>query len=164
LQVASGAAPAQPPRIHWRCRRFEDLGVYELQAIYQARQQVFAVEQQCVYLDADGFDACALHLCGWAVGSAVPLAYARVLPPGTKYAEASIGRVLTTSGGRGTGLGRTLMHHAVAASERAHRRHAIRISAQSRLARFYQGFGFVVVGAAYLEDGIPHIEMLRPPS
>ena len=95
--------PAPPT---WRWCRFDELSVFDLQAIYMARQQVFAIEQACAYLDADGFDAASWHLAAWSPESKVPLAYARVVHPGQKYAEPSIGRVITTAAARGTGLGR----------------------------------------------------------
>lgn len=146
----------------WRWCRFDELDVHALDAIYRARQQVFSIEQACIYLDADGFDAQSFHLAAWASDRAVPLAYARVVHPGLKYAEPSIGRVITTGAARGTGLGRELVRRAVAHCGEAFPGHGIRISAQTRLERFYGGFGFVAVGAPYLEDGIPHTEMLRP--
>ena len=151
----------------WRWCRFDELGVVELDAIYRARQQVFAVEQACAYLDADGCDAASFHLAAWAqwstVPSDVPLAYARVVQPGRKYAEPSIGRVLTIAAARGTGLGRELVRRAIAHCREACPGQGIRISAQARLERFYAGFGFAAVGDSYLEDGIAHTEMLRPP-
>lgn len=148
----------------WRWCRFEDLTVFELDAIYRARQQVFAIEQQCSYLDADGFDPQSFHLAAWSPGDpALPRAYARVVLPGRKYAEPSLGRVLTTAAARGTGLGRELVRRALAHCAQAFPGQGVRISAQSRLERFYAEIGFVAVGAPYLEDGIAHTEMLRPP-
>lgn len=146
----------------WRWCRFDELDVHALDAIYRARQQVFSIEQACVYLDADGFDAQSFHLAAWAIDRTVPLAYARVVHPGQKYAEPSIGRVITTGAARGTGLGRELVRRAVAHCGEAFPRHGIRISAQTRLERFYGEFGFAAVGAPYMEDGIPHTEMLCP--
>lgn len=155
--VASGAAP---PRIDWRWRSFDDLTPRELQHIYAARQRVFALEQGCLYLDVDGLDERAFHLAAWRETEREPLAYARVIEPGARYAEASIGRVITTPPGRGAGLGRELMRRAIAGTGLAWPGSAIRISAQSYLERFYAGFGFTIVGARYLEDGIDHTEML----
>lgn len=147
--------------VRWRWCRFGELSVRELQFIYMARQQVFVVEQQCAYLDADGCDEPAFHLAAWAPGHPMPLAYARVVDPGVKYAEPSIGRVLTTAAGRGTGLGRDLMQRAMAHTVDAFAGQGIRISAQSHLEAFYQSVGFGIVSERYLEDGIAHIEMLR---
>lgn len=153
-----------PSPIRWRCCRFDELGVHELQRIHIARQQVFVIEQNCVYLDADDVDERSWHLAAWRDGHAGPLAYARIVEPGVKYAEASIGRVITGAAARGTGLGRELVRRAVERAEAVFPGHGIRISAQAHLARFYGAFGFSPVGEEYLEDGIPHIEMLRPPS
>lgn len=149
--------------IRWRCCPFDELGVRELQRIHSARQQVFVIEQNCAYLDADDVDERSWHLAAWCEGEPQPLAYARIVSPGVKYAEASIGRVITTAPARGTGLGRELVRRAVEQAEAIFPGRGIRISAQAHLARFYGSFGFVPVGAEYLEDGIPHIEMVRPP-
>jgi ElaA protein len=146
----------------WRWCHFDELGVAELDAIYRARQQVFVLEQQCVFVDADGTDAHSWHLAAWPADRALPLAYARVVQPGRKYAEPSIGRVLTLGTARGTGLGRELVRRAIAQCGALFPGQAVRIGAQSRLERFYTEFGFVAVGAPYLEDGIAHTEMLRP--
>jgi ElaA protein len=154
--------PSLPPT--WRCCRFDELSVFELQAIYRARQLVFAVEQACAYLDADGFDAHAIHVVAWPASGTrmLPVAYARIVEPGRKYPEPSIGRVLTTGMARGTGLGRELVRRSIAQCAAAFPGHGIRISAQTRLERFYAEFGFTAVGAPYPEDGIAHTEMLRP--
>jgi ElaA protein len=148
----------------WRWCAFDALGVHELQNIYMARQQVFAVEQQCAYLDADGCDDRSHHLAAWSAGHRIPLAYARVVAPGVKYAEPSIGRVITTAPARGTGLGRELVRRAVAHTLELYPGQGVRISAQAHLERFYAAFGFAGVGSAYLEDGIPHLEMLIAPT
>ena len=145
----------------WRWCHFDSLGVHELQAIYRARQHVFAIEQQCIYQDVDGADAASFHLAAWGDDEAsMPLAYARVVQPGVKYDEPSIGRVLTTDAARGTGLGRELVRRAIEHCRAVYPDQGIRISAQSRLERFYAGFGFAAQGERYLEDGIPHTEML----
>lgn len=150
-----------PLAADWRLCRFRELDVVELQHIYTARQQVFVVEQACAYLDADGVDEQAWHLAAWAPSQRLPLAYARLVEPGVKYAEPSIGRVITTEAARGTGLGRELVRRAVAHCDRLWPGLGIRISAQSQLEAFYGGFGFRPVGERYLEDHIPHTEMLR---
>ena len=150
--------------LDWRWRRFDELGVHELQNIYMARQIVFSVEQQCAFLDADGCDERAFHLAAWSGAAREPLAYARVLDPGVKYAEVSIGRVVTTGAGRGVGLGRELMRRVLALTAERWPGAGVRISAQSRLEAFYAGFGFAVVGERYMEDGIPHTEMLLIPA
>lgn len=147
--------------VDWRVSRFSELSPVELARIYRARQQVFTIEQQCIYLDADEFDEIAWHIAAWSSRSPVPLAYARLVNPGGKYAEPSMGRVITTGGARGTGLGRELVGRVLEHSAQVFPGLAVRISAQDRLARFYSDFGFVAVGEPYMEDGIPHIEMLR---
>jgi ElaA protein len=149
-------------QIRWRCCRFDELGVHELDRIYRARQQVFVIEQDCAYLDVDGVDPLCSHLAAWSDVQAEPLAYARIVAPGVKYAEASIGRVITTPVARGTGLGRELVRRAVEQALLLHPGQGIRISAQAHLSHFYGGFGFERAGEEYLEDGIPHVEMLRP--
>jgi len=154
---------AAAANLDWRWRRFEALDLRELQFIYAARQRVFAIEQACLYLDVDGCDEHAFHLAAWSQVQREPLAYARVLDPGVKYEEASIGRVITNGAGRGRGIGRELMGRAIAHTLAVWPGMAIRISAQTRLERFYEGFGFVGVGPAYLEDGIDHTEMLLRP-
>jgi ElaA protein len=136
--------------------------VHELQNIYAARQQVFLIEQQCIYLDADGCDERSFHLAAWAPDERLPRAYARAVEPGVKYAEPSIGRVITTGAARGTGLGRELVRRAIVYTHEVFPGKGIRISAQSRLEAFYGEFGFQIVGAPYMEDGIPHTEMLLP--
>jgi ElaA protein len=167
----SPPAARLPVAVHWRLRAFDDLAAWELARILRARQEVFALEQQCIYLDVDGADESSHHLAAWALDPsdpgarteatmAVPLAVARIVAPGVKYADASIGRIVTTGPARGTGLGRELVARALAACAALHPGHAVRISAQSQLERFYQGFGFTIESDRYLEDGIPHTEML----
>jgi ElaA protein len=157
LSNPTGEAPVE---LDWRLRRFDALTARELQSIWQARQMVFALEQGCVYLDIDGADEACWHLAAWSVNQAVPLAYARLVDAGVKFTEPSIGRVLTTATARGTGLGRELMRRAIAHAHSVYPGQAIRISAQSQLERFYGEFGFTVASERYMEDGIPHTEML----
>ncbi|HEX2540720.1 MAG TPA: GNAT family N-acetyltransferase [Caldimonas sp.] len=149
------------PGLVWRWCRFDAVDVHELQGIHRARQQVFVVEQACAFVDADEYDEAAFHLAAWSSTQREPAAYARVLDPGIKYAEPSIGRVLTAASARGQGLGRELVARALAQAQAVWPGHSIRIGAQSRLECFYAGFGFVVAGEPYVEDGIPHVEMLR---
>ena len=146
----------------WRCVPFDSLSPRELQAIHRARQRVFTVEQGCAFLDADDFDEVAHHLFACAPGGVEPIAYARLLPPGTRYmGEAAIGRVLTSADARRRGLGRELMARSLARVEAIWPHAGVRISAQTHLETFYASFGFVAVGPPYLEDGIDHTEMLR---
>lgn len=152
----SGRAP-----LAWRCARFEDLDAAEMHDILQARAAVFVVEQKCVFLDVDGADPQCWHLAGRAGEGGALLAYCRLAPPGVKYAEPSIGRVLTTGAARGIGAGRVLMLEALARAGALWPGHAIRIGAQQHLGGFYGGFGFAQSSEPYDEDGIMHIEMLR---
>jgi len=129
-------------------------------ALYDAmvlRQTVFAVEQNCAFLDCDGIDKQAWHVFGRDADDLV--AYARLVPPGVKYDEPSIGRVVTHPRARGTGAGRALFAACVKETRRLFGDRPIRIGAQQYLERFYASFGFVVAGDPYLEDGIPHVEM-----
>jgi len=139
-------------------KNFAELSPDELYAIMHARSAVFVVEQQCIYQDADGYDRQALHVVipheGMLGG------YCRILPPGAKYAEWSVGRVLTLGTARGRSLGHMLMTTALD-TVAVRGGGDIRISAQAYLQRFYEHHGFVCIGDAYLEDNIPHIEMLR---
>lgn len=146
--------------VRWHTADFEALGLDRLYAILAARVGVFVVEQDCPYQDVDNRDQSAIHV--WAESpEGNVLAYARIVPPGGRYAEPSIGRVLTTSEGRGRGLGRDLMQRALAVTEAHFPGQAIRISAQQYLERFYRALGFETVRGPYLEDDIPHLEMLR---
>ena len=128
----------------------------------QARSAAFVVEQNCVFLDIDGIDPECWHLLGH--DGATLVATARLVPPGTKFAEPSIGRVVTTNAVRGTGVGRLLMREAIAQAERLWPHRALRVAAQQHLEKFYTSLGFARTSEPYIEDGIPHIDMLRPPS
>ncbi len=125
---------------------------------------MFVVEQACAYLDADGWDPRAWHLLGWSerAGEATLDAYSRIFAPAVKYAEASIGRIITHPRVRGSGLGRILVHEGIRRVGAAWGPVPIRIAAQERLERFYEELGFRRVSETFDEDGIPHVEMLRP--
>jgi ElaA protein len=144
----------------WRFAPFDELGAREVHDILQARTAVFVVEQNCVFQDMDGADPASWHLFARRQGAIA--AYCRLVPAGVKFAEPSIGRVLTTAPARGTGLGRALMREAIGRCAALWPGAAIRIGAQLHLERFYGEFGFARASAPYEEDGIPHIEMLRP--
>ena len=132
-----------------------------LYAVLALRSKVFVVEQNCIFLDPDGLDAQAAHLMGHGDGQL--LAYARCFPPGVVFTEASIGRIVTDDAVRGSGIGQELVRQAKALVQRRWGHCPIRIGAQARLLRFYQGHGFADVGKPYLEDGIDHLEMLFLP-
>jgi ElaA protein len=152
--------------IEWQWSSFADLTVAQLYEMLALRQQVFVLEQTCLYPDIDGLDPGAHHLLGWHTvdGRRVLAATLRCLAPGAKYDEMSLGRVVTSPAARGTGLGRELVAEGIAHAERQHPGHAIRIGAQAHLERFYAGFGFVTVSEPYDEDGIMHVDMLRRPT
>jgi ElaA protein len=154
----------KPAMLTWQCLPFDELSTNELYAILKARQVVFVVEQNCPFLDTDDADQQCRHLSGWQVqgGNIALAAYARLVPPGIKYREPSIGRVITLPEFRGQGLGKELMARATRAMNDLYPDFAIRIGAQQYLERFYSGFGFVTASPTYIEDGIPHVEMVRP--
>jgi ElaA protein len=142
----------------WRFARFDDLAAREVHDILQARTEVFVMEQACCFQDMDGIDPDCWHLYSRVDGALA--AYCRIVPAGVKFAEPSIGRVITTQAVRGTGLGRALMVEAIGRARALWPGAAVRIGAQHRLERFYQSLGFVTDSAPYDEDGIPHVEML----
>jgi ElaA protein len=162
---SSSLAPtdARLAACRWQWSRFAELAPSDLYAALAARQQVFTVEQHCAFQDADGLDPAAWHLLGWIEGDAGPAlaAYLRVVDPGAKYAEPSIGRVLTVPPHRGVGLGRVVMIEGIARTAVVWPNRPVRIAAQARLERFYAGLGFRIASAPFIEDGIPHVEMLR---
>jgi ElaA protein len=154
--------------ITWRFARFDELDAREVHDILQARSAVFVVEQNCVFLDADGVDPDCWHLfarapsaLGEGRGEGPLLAYCRLVPPGIKFPEASIGRVITPEAGRGRGLGRELMARAVDRANELWPGEPLRIGAQQYLEKFYGEFGFVKCSEPYDEDGIMHIEMKK---
>lgn len=142
----------------WLTKKFEALSPQEIYKIWHIRELVFIVEQNCVYLDCDGKDLSAKHLMGFD-GSRL-VAYLRVTPPGSRFPEYSLGRILTHPDVRGTGIGKELMRRGIEYIKKNYGEQPIRISAQAHLKRFYSSFGFQQVSEEYLEDEIPHIEML----
>ncbi len=160
--------------IQWQWSRIEDLATKQWHHIVSLRQAVFVVEQNCPYLDADDLDLYAWHLIGWGEAQdsdgteiegkkceSIAVAYLRVVDPGCKYSEPSIGRVLTRISHRRGGLGKAVMIQAMKRISEQFPQQAIRISAQEHLHKFYSEFGFTQTGEGYDEDGIPHIEMLK---
>ncbi len=150
-------------KLEWQWAEFGRLDGASWYEVLRARQDVFVLEQQCLYPDIDGADSRAYHLLGWGEvdGQRQLLAYLRCFAPGEKYAEASLGRVLTVRSARGAGLGKLLLAEGIRRAELLFPHCAIRISAQERLQAYYGSFGFLPVSEIYMEDGIPHIEMLR---
>lgn len=147
--------------IAWTLCPYRDLTGDEIYEILALRQAVFVVEQQCAYLDADGKDRCGHHLLGRDVHGRL-IAYLRILDPGCRFPEPSIGRVLVHPDHRGKGLGAILMREGMRECARLFPGRPIRISAQHHLRRFYEQLGFLTLGDGKPvdEDGIPHIEML----
>lgn len=148
--------------LHWTWARFDDLGVHNLHAALALRCRVFILEQG-PYQDPDGADLHAWHLLGCGDDGALQ-AYLRVVDPGAKYPEPSIGRVITAPEVRGTGVGWALLREGMARCRSAWPGRAVRISAQAHLQPFYGRVGFEPVSDVYLEDDIPHIEMLWRPA
>ncbi len=152
--------------VRFELRRLDELSPRGLHAVLRARVDVFVVEQRCAYPELDDLDLDATHLVGLAPDDAV-VAYARLLAPGARFAEASIGRVLTRV--RGVGLGRVLTLRAIAEADRAWPAGSVgsvgssapwcRIAAQAHLEAFYGSLGFVRASEVFDEDGIPHVEM-----
>lgn len=145
--------------MHWTWARFPDLSLDDLYDALALRCRVFILEQG-PYQDPDGLDRAAWHLLG-RDSAGILQAYLRVVDPGAKFAEPAMGRVITAPEVRGTGLGRALVAEGLARSDAAWPGRGHRISAQAHLQRFYDGFGFRVVGEPYGEDDIPHVQMQR---
>ena len=145
--------------IIWKIKTFDEFTVPELYQLLKVRVDVFVVEQNCPYPDLDDYDQKAVHI--WAEENGEVLAYCRLFDKGIKYNETSIGRVLTTGKARGKSLGKLLIQYAVETIENRFHTPEIRISAQDYLLKFYAGFGFEDTGKKYLEDDIPHTEMIR---
>ncbi len=145
-------------QLKWKLNYFKELSTEELYTILQLRNEVFVVEQNCVYQDADNKDSISFHLSGWDGGNLV--AYCRILPPGVSYTEASIGRVVSSPEYRNKGYGKQLMNEAIIHTLAQFECNTIKISAQLYLQKFYEQLGFVKLSDSYMEDNIPHIEML----
>jgi ElaA protein len=140
-------------------KSFSELNTIELYQILQLRAEVFVVEQDCVYQDVDGKDQKSLHVYGTKNNKIV--AYTRIFKPGDYFKNASIGRVVVVASERKYGLGHNLMKASILAIKNYFKADKITISAQVYLKNFYESHGFHQIGKDYLEDGIPHIEMLK---
>lgn len=150
--------------IHYQCLAFEQLSIDQLYAILRLRQEVFVVEQSCAYLDADGRDALSWHIFGTDEQGHL-VAYARICPPGVSYEKyVSIGRVIVAERVRGIQEGYKLMRFALAQCQLLYPGTMNKISAQAHLQGYYGNLGYQKIGEAYLEDGIPHIAMIRVPN
>jgi ElaA protein len=155
--------------IDWHFAPFAQLTPQQVHDLYRLRAAVFIVEQNCVFQDVDGVDPKCWHLLGYGdrsqsdggcdLSSVELLVYCRLLPAGVKFAEPSIGRVITAPSVRGTGMGRVLMAEAMRRANGLWPGHPLRIGAQAHLERFYNEFGFTKSSQPYDEDGILHVEM-----
>ena len=150
----------------WQFSRFDDLSLHDWYAASTLRLDVFVLEQNCPFQDNDGADQHSWHLLGWKQqgGKRELVAYCRMVDPGVKYAEPSIGRVVTARTVRLKGYGKILLTEALARHAALFPGQANRIGAQQRLEKFYREFGFETVSAMYIEDDIPHVEMLKQAS
>ena len=140
-------------------KKFSELSLTELYDILQLRSEVFVVEQDCVYQDIDGKDAEALHVIGFKNGKIV--AYTRCFKPGYYFEEAAIGRVIVKESERKFGYGHLIMIASAEAIQEHYQTSSIKLSAQQYLIKFYESHGYKTIGEGYLEDGIPHIGMLK---
>lgn len=151
--------------IDWQLQYFEELSTRALFDILSLRQRVFILEQQCLYPDIDAVDLEAQHLAGYVSGQSDGngvCAYLRLIKPRTASGPCSLGRIVSSPEHRGQGLGKQLVQHGISAANKTHPGSCIKVSAQQHLEAFYQGFGFHTSSAPYDEDGISHIDMLRP--
>lgn len=142
-----------------KVKEFAHLNTTELYNMLQLRSEVFVVEQDCVYQDIDGKDDKALHVLGVKNGKIV--AYTRLFKAGDYFENASIGRVVVSEIERKNKYGYDIMEASIAAIKIHFNTHIIKISAQCYLEKFYNNLGFKAVGSSYLEDGIPHVAMLK---
>lgn len=145
----------------WIAKHWKDITRDELYAFSKLRINVFVVEQDCPYPEFDDKDQDALHI--WATDKSDVIAYLRIVPPGLSYPNVSIGRVVVHEDYRRRGLGRVLMEEGLSVIRRFYGEKSITISAQQYLISFYNDLGFIEQGEGYLEDGIPHIQMLWTP-
>lgn len=145
--------------IQFECRHFNDLTPHQLYEIIKLRNEVFVVEQNCVFQDADDKDQQSFHFMGWVNDELA--GYTRLLKPALAYEEMSIGRVVTSPKHRRSGFGRELMAASIKKCYDLFGKDDIKIGAQLYLKTFYESFGFNQVGEGYLEDGIPHIYMIK---
>lgn len=146
-------------QIQWVLKKFEALTPYQLYAILQLRNEVFVVEQNCVFQDADDKDQDSFHLMGFYNNKLV--AYTRIVPAGVAYEQPSIGRVVTSPSVRRSGAGKELMQKSVTALYDLFGQQPIKIGAQVYLKKFYESLGFEQISDVYLEDGIEHIYMMK---
>jgi len=148
--------------MNFELKPFDSLSLEEFHDLIALRIQVFVIEQNCPYQDLDGKDKKSLHVIGRNAKGEI-LATARILPAGISYPEVGIGRVVVDPSERGTGAGHSLMLSCMEFIENQFGKVPVRLSAQSHLEKFYMQHQFISTGKEYLEDGIPHVEMLYLP-
>src|SRR5690606_17501691 len=145
--------------LHIITKTFQQLTTDELYAILQLRSEVFVLEQNCAYQDVDGRDQKALHVLGFK--NEILVAYTRLFKPGDYFENASIGRVVVRENERQHKYGYDILKVSIDAIQEHFNETTIKISAQEYLVKFYTNLGFKTTGTSYLEDGIPHIAMLK---
>lgn len=154
--------PTPQLEIQWYWFAFADFDIPTLFDYLKLRQDVFIIEQACIYPDLDELDRASWHLVGKTADGKV-VAALRLVPPGLKYAEPSIGRVVVAPVARLRGMGKRLVSEGLRQSALLWPDTGNRIGAQAHLQRMYQALGFEAVGDAYDEDGIMHVDMLWSP-
>lgn len=142
-----------------KIKTFNEFSLDELYKVLQLRSEVFVVEQDCVYQDIDGKDQKALHVLGFKNNDLI--AYTRCFDKGNYFEEASIGRVTVKENERKFGYGHDILKASIDVIESRFKTTRIKISAQKYLIKFYESHGFQQIGEGYLEDGIPHIAMIK---
>ena len=145
--------------IEWKYKKFVQLTPYEIYDLLHLRSEVFVVEQNCVFLDTDTIDQHCFHLLGYTESKLI--AYARIVPSGVVYKEASVGRVVTSLSVRNRGAGKKLMEQSIDRLYISFGKVPIKIGAQFYLKKFYESLGFYQISEVYLEDGIEHIHMMK---
>jgi ElaA protein len=145
--------------LNWKVKRFDELSIDEFHDMIQLRIQVFVVEQDCPYQDLDGLDKKTHHVLGTDAKGNI-LATARILPPGLSYPQIAIGRVVVDESIRKSGQGHELMKQTLGFIEQLYGKNDLILSAQKHLEKYYEAHGFLSTGKEYLEDGIPHVQMI----
>ena len=143
----------------WKCKTYGSLSIDELYQILRVRQEVFVIEQDCNYLDADNLDKYSVHLLCYKKD--ILIAYVRIYTNPNNSSEVSFGRILVKKKFRGMGLGKELVQRGINLNVDSLKNRVISMSAQVYLVKFYEKLGFRILGKEYLEDKIPHIKMIR---
>jgi ElaA protein len=150
------------PALRWSWHAWSELTPDLLYQVLRLRSAIFVVEQNCVFPDMDGRDPDCVHLCGRDDAGGL-IAYLRLVPPGVRTPEVSLGRVVVTAAARGQGLGRAVMEEGLLGCAQRYPGKPVKVSAQQQLETFYRSLGFRTASPPYLEDGIWHVDMLRNP-